>query len=625
MQNEIQLAVDQGTISPQAAQILNQLPPGSFAIHKSWGCGRVEGHDFALRKIRLAFAGGQTRELDLAFAATTLTPIPEDHVEAARLTDPAPLRAAALAAPCDFIHRVIRDFEGRLTLEGLTEYLRELLPDSAFPSEAKEPFKRWWTSARNQLKSDTRFLLPARKTLPIELREGGGQPHLDLVTAFEKARLPKEKIAVAEEALRSLEAFQKEPAELDRLVSLLDRAAQELQRQRNHVTTAIHLLCVRDALSTRCGREPAAGGTDLASLLQGSPSRLAEILAPLPPARLRDAVRAAMAASGEAATTQLLALLQEGDSKVVNEAARNLLDRDAPAFAAALQKSIAERTANPEALAWLLARRPEALAALLNPETLLAAITIVEREMLKENRRAQKLQKVISDDKKLMPVVLESASPGEGRDLMRKLMRTPIFEDTDKRALLARAIRVRPELQELLETGEDKAPDSSASQGVIVSWPSLERRKADYDELVNVRIPANSRDIQVAREQGDLRENAGFKFAKEQQAVLLRQKAELEQALATCRGTDFAGAETSRAGIGTVVRLRDAATGVEEELAILGAWDGDSAKGIISYLAAAAQALMGRGPGDKVTLPSDSGGREVEILGISAFKNLDIL
>ena len=206
-------------------------------------------------------------------------------------------------------------------------------------------------------------------------------------------------------------------------------------------------------------------------------------------------------------------------------------------------------------------------------------------------------------------------------------MRTAVFEEMDKRALLARAIKARPELQELLETTEDKSSTESApaAKMLTVSWASLEKRKKDYDELVNVRIPANSRDIQVAREQGDLRENAGFKFAKEQQGVLMRQKAELEHQLANCRGTNFENPDTSRVGLGTTVRLRDNATKAEEQLHILGAWDGDSAKNIVSYLAAAATALIGKTSGEVVAMPSESGTRDVTIVSIEAFKNLDIL
>jgi transcription elongation GreA/GreB family factor len=218
---------------------------------------------------------------------------------------------------------------------------------------------------------------------------------------------------------------------------------------------------------------------------------------------------------------------------------------------------------------------------------------------------------------------LRDADGEAARDLVRKIMRTPVFEEMDKRALLARAIKARPELQELLETSEEKS--ATPAKILTVSWASLEKRKKDYDELVNARIPANSRDIQVAREQGDLRENAGFKFAKEQQGVLLRQKAELEHQLANCRGTNFENPDTSRVSLGTTVRLQDISSSAEEHLHILGAWDGNSEKNVVSYLAAAATALIGHAAGETVRMPSEHGEREVKILSIEAFKNLEIL
>ncbi|MEI7864678.1 MAG: GreA/GreB family elongation factor, partial [Chthoniobacterales bacterium] len=111
----------------------------------------------------------------------------------------------------------------------------------------------------------------------------------------------------------------------------------------------------------------------------------------------------------------------------------------------------------------------------------------------------------------------------------------------------------------------------------------------------------------------------------EQQGVLMRQKAELEQQLANCRGTNFENPDISRVALGTTARLRDKSTGAEEELHILGAWDGDSAKNIVSYLAAAATALIGHATGETVRLPSEHGEREVEITSITPFKNLEIL
>src|SRR5438874_70695 len=107
-------------------------------------------------------------------------------------------------------------------------------------------------------------------------------------------------------------------------------------------------------------------------------------------------------------------------------------------------------------------------------------------------------------------------------------------------------------------------------------------------------------------------ENFEFKAAKQMQSVLMRRKAELEQMLHDARGTSFENPDTSRVSIGTIVRLRKDATNEEETYTILGAWDGDPDRNIISYQTALGQALLGRKAGETVALPNG----EFEIISI---------
>ena len=626
MHSELQTALDEGKINPQQAKTLEQLPAGAFALHKSWGCARVANVDFLLGQLELEFLGGRKQAMQMAFAAAALTPITESHVEARRMNDSETVRKDALDRPVEFVHAVISDFGSRLTLEALGDYLGSVLPDSAFSSGGKDAFKRWWTSVRNKLKADGRFIMPAKKNEFVTLRERPASPHLDIVDAFEKARQTKEQGAAAESLLKGLSKFDGSPDELDRVLGLLEKAAAD--HQRRNPAHSIHLLCVRDEILERRKAALPEGALTLASFLSHPPAHLAGLLAPLPAGRIRHALEAGVSTGGAAADVLLIDVLQEGDSKVVAEATRLLLEKGhLEPLRAHLRKGIAERGANPELLAWLLGKRPGNLADLINLETLEAAISVVERENIKDSKRAGKLQKVLADDKQLIGEAVGRSDAEAAREFVRKIKRTAVFEEMDKRALLARAIKARPELQELLEAAEEKSAATAAPAAKIltVSWASLERRKKDYDDLVNVRIPANSRDIQVAREQGDLRENAGFKFAKEQQGVLMRQKAEIEHQLANCRGTNFENPEASRVSLGTTVRLREKASGHEEQLHILGAWDGNSEKSIVSYLAAAATALIGKTTGDTVQMPSEKGEREVEILSVEPFKNLEIL
>jgi transcription elongation GreA/GreB family factor len=191
-------------------------------------------------------------------------------------------------------------------------------------------------------------------------------------------------------------------------------------------------------------------------------------------------------------------------------------------------------------------------------------------------------------------------------------MLSPVFDELTKRSLLARIIKLYPDLQSLI-TGE-QAEEKSAV--LIVSWSSLQRRKTELEELVNKKIPENSKEIGLARSYGDLRENFEFKAAKEMQAVLMRRKAELERDLHRARGTSFESPDLSQVSIGTIVTLRDTNTNEEETYSILGAWDGDPERSIISYQAAIAQSLLGRRLSDIVELNADEDNGRYAIIAI---------
>jgi transcription elongation GreA/GreB family factor len=190
------------------------------------------------------------------------------------------------------------------------------------------------------------------------------------------------------------------------------------------------------------------------------------------------------------------------------------------------------------------------------------------------------------------------AEPGLARDAMRRLMLSPVFDELTKRSLMARIIKLYPDLQSLVSSEQPE----ERTESLVVSWSSLQKRKSELEELVNKKIPENSKEIGVARSYGDLRENFEFKAAKEMQAVLMRRKAELERDLHRARGTAFESPDLSQVSIGTVVTLRETNTNGEETYTILGAWDGDPERAIISYQTAIGRALLGRRLGEIVEL-----------------------
>ncbi len=172
----------------------------------------------------------------------------------------------------------------------------------------------------------------------------------------------------------------------------------------------------------------------------------------------------------------------------------------------------------------------------------------------------------------------------------------------DKRSLLARIVKSYPAVQSLISGEQD-----TQEKGLVVSWGSLSRRRDEYDQVVRKKIPANSKEIAIARSYGDLRENHEYKAAKEMQKLLMTRKAELESELAMARGTDFSDVSTNAVSIGTAVNVTDQSQNIDEDFIILGAWDSDPDKGYISYLSPLAQELLNHKPGEEIVLEQHGG------------------
>ena len=278
-----------------------------------------------------------------------------------------------------------------------------------------------------------------------------------------------------------------------------------------------------------------------------------------------------------------------------------------------LERSIREHSATSEMLIWLCGERQH-WNELITPDLLGAILAALEREKHNAPGRASKLHRALADDRQLLGDIFKNADVALARDAMRRLQLSPLFDELTKRSLFARIVKVYPELEGMITGGE---PQEKAAQ-LIVSWSSLEKRKAEYEELIKVKIPENSREIALARSYGDLSENFEFKAAKQMQSVLMRRKAELEQMLHNARGTSFENPDTSRVSIGTIVTLRNAETNEEQTYTILGAWDGNPERHIISYQTAIGQALLGNEIGDSIPVTTETGSAQFTIVSIQA-------
>ena len=120
--------------------------------------------------------------------------------------------------------------------------------------------------------------------------------------------------------------------------------------------------------------------------------------------------------------------------------------------------------------------------------------------------------------------------------------------------------------------------------GLIVTAKMLEQKKQRLEQIISVEMPANSKEIGEAMAQGDLRENAEYKAAKERQTLLNSEATKLQEEIARAKVFDPTTLTTARVSFGTKVTLKNEITGETEFYTILGPWESDPDNKIISYM-----------------------------------------
>jgi transcription elongation GreA/GreB family factor len=600
MDGELEKLVEADKLTLKAAERLAALKPGAFCLHKSWGFGRVAEWNLLLNQIVIDFTGKKGHAMQLQYAAENLVVIPAEHFLARKASDLTGMKKLAKDDPVAVVRNILESLDGNATAQQISDWM---VPDLF--SEAD--WKKWWESARKQMKASGVFSIAAKKTDPIQIRAEGVSHTDELIEAFNYARQPKQQIAALEQIIKADQQFKEPEKQLQPVIAAIENVAT--RNQRLHPELAFELVLGRDDLMERIPQLKTTHiGLTLAKLIVEEEKRLMSILPKLSAAKEKRILQALPVALGQRWSGRALQLMQATHGRMVAQIPHVFRDAGQHAeLQTMLERSIREHSATSEMLVWLITERPD-WRGLINPELLTAVLSALEREQHSAPGRASKLQRLLMDDRQLFQDMFGEADIALARDAMRRLQLSPLFDELTKRSLLARVVKVFPELESMIAGAQ---PQEKAAP-LVVSWSSLEKRKAEYEELVKKKIPENTKEIQIARSYGDLSENFEYKAAKQMQAVLVRRRSELERDLQKARGTSFENADTSRVSIGTVVTVRDRSSKNSETYTILGAWDGNPDRHIISYQTAIGQALLGKKPGEVATLPNG----EFEIVSI---------
>ncbi len=144
-----------------------------------------------------------------------------------------------------------------------------------------------------------------------------------------------------------------------------------------------------------------------------------------------------------------------------------------------------------------------------------------------------------------------------------------------------------------------------------------EALKAELAHLKSVERPRVINAIAEARAHGDLKENAEYHAAREQQGFIEGRIQEIEGKLASAHVVDVAAlSRDGKVVFGVTVDLANTDSGEEVSYRIVGEDEADIKNGLINFSTPIARALMGKFEGDVVTVQTPGGGIEYEVVAV---------
>jgi len=583
------------------SRVLLLLKPQALCFEKTWGFGVVRSVDMFYKKAIIDFRGKTGHQMSLAYAAESLDMLGDDHLMARLHREPGKVAEMIKTAPGDIARLALESF-GPLTVEQLKDRL----------AGAVVPGKDWaafWEGARKKLKDDPLVEVPFRRSEPMRMRERRKAYDAAWFADLKAERDMDTVLSMVDTVLREEPGTLKVP---ENVAAVRDRLAFAIKGcSLRQGTLAARGLVLWDAAGLTAGTvdQCTESAPEWATAVRRFTNRLeiVPLFTGMPLSLVSRLVPLLAAADGERLEHALLSAFLRLPPAVLDAAGKYLIGTGHDAgWVQHFDDAIRSREALPAHWLWLcenmewtesknLCRRFDLIG---------TSIQALDMPVESEDAKAQTLLRRFLEDGDWLVNAISTLAPKERQEIVKKIDAANAWDVGSRRSLMARIIKRYPDTADALVERESAAQRDGKTR--FTSWRSFRERSAQLQELIEVKIPANSRDIAHARGYGDLRENFEYKAAKDEQRLLLRRQAELERDLGIVKGTDFAAFPSDKAGLGTCVTIRRPDGRVEQHI-ILGEWDRDESIGIISSETRLAQALAGHKAGEEVTLPSSTG------------------
>lgn len=582
----------QGALSQY--DLLAHMAVGKFVYHGGgWGVGEIMEVSTVREQIGVEFETlNGVKQFTFINALKVLEPLPDEHFLAKRFGNPDAFEKEAKEDPVKVVKQLLTDLGPKTAGEIKDEICGLIIPD--------DDWNRWWQNARAKLKKDTFISNPKALKDPFILRESEQTQDELLEDTFQNKQEPDAIIHSCYNLLRDTAKSKKNQQVFDttkdKLVELEEKPylthAQKLQA----------LLLLDLFLSykpeDRSAESVVKGLTDPIEVINSI-----DILA------LKKKALTLIQKEREDWQTIFLNLLETVTATPLKDYLfEEVLERgDASLLSGRLDEIRKNPKRSPDSVLWYVNKLINAKYKEEIPygdveglwlwfDSFLVLLNAIENDPAQKETIKKMVHLITNKHYFNLRFIFESTTEEWIQEFLLLLSKCMVFEDSDRKIFNSLAQVVHP------NAGVAESKQKPARQDHHIFWTtdqSYQNARMEANRIATVEIIENAREVETARAHGDLRENAEYKAATERRRRLQHELRTLGSQIDSARIITEPDVNNSEVGIGNKVTLLKG----DEKLVytILGPWDANIDKLILSHQSMLAQNMMGKKVGETFT------------------------
>lgn len=596
------------------------LEINNYVFHRSWGVGKII--NIEKDSLFIDFKDKENHRMAIEMALPSLQPLPAEHIWVRKAKGLDEVKQLLKDDLIQFFELLFTSFNKKMVLADIKV---EICPDFL----SIKDWSKWWTKARNLLKKEPKFGISVKKRDEFFLREKPITFSEDILSQFERTDLFDKRIDIAHDFVTNASEEDIMDATLPHLVDYFN----DVSREKGATSWLIAALFILHDLFNldETNKNEAPGllekvralikeGKNIETSARGIQNQ--EIKK-----RFLQLIQESRPDWPEIFTEVLFEtpikihkfILSELNKKQKYEAINNFIE-----------KAIAGYKESPEIFLWTAKNLFQNVwsGPWLNysSQDLLLYLMRLMLQLPRIEPKGTKLKNSSVDIlvNENFQIIRDAMLQGSNHfitkimDLARGLS---ILDENLRLELQDLAVKERPDLSPFINREVEEEPEATPVEDdddkIFVSQPGYDKKIQTYGDIVKNQLPAISEEIGKAASYGDLRENAEYKAALEMQGTLKASVTKLKEDIKKAKIQDSGDIDISKVGFGVKIKVMNLVDSKEESITILGPWDADHSKDIISYKAPLGRAFLGKQVGETVDFQAGDANRKYKILELS--------